>query len=235
MTSLPTTGLSLGRSDWPEFQPLWRDLQIATSQTRWIAASTALDFLERPSPKDALEFAVVWQTWSDEYPPDQILRLLAVLPLCRVVCVTGPWCEADQRTRRHWPAALPVPWWRAARRFQAELANFSDGRGPPWTAAREEVWLWEQSQQSHDRIFCQQDALQMDGGIFAGTMEDPLMRSECVVFDAEPWDKDRATALASQVQVSAPRSVWTYTGWPTADFLTEARNSGAGKVVAKGT
>lgn len=146
---LPRRCLSVGQSDSPEFRPLWDRLQSWLPTATWDIAASASEFLERrnsPSTR-AMDFAVIWQCWSDEYPPASIHQLLAALPLCRVVCVTGPWCEADQRTRRAWPPAVVVPWWRARVRFERELSTWQagDGSAPPWTASREEVWLWEQA------------------------------------------------------------------------------------------
>src|SRR5262245_46063062 len=37
-------------------------------------------------------------------------------PLARLVALTGPWCEGEQRSGRPWPGGLRVPWrtWRTA-------------------------------------------------------------------------------------------------------------------------
>lgn len=105
--------------------------------------------------RETPDIILVWQSWPDEYPADQVLDLLARSPLATVLCVYGSWCESDGRTRAHWPPAMRVPVWQAGMRLQREAAarrvtadtaaSMSTSTYPslplPWTASREEVWL----------------------------------------------------------------------------------------------
>lgn len=55
------------------------------------------------------DWIVVLQGWSDEYPADEILNGFGRCPLARWLCVYGPWCTSDGRTRERWPLSVRVP------------------------------------------------------------------------------------------------------------------------------
>jgi hypothetical protein len=234
MTSFPKSALCLGRVDWPEFRPLWQEIQVATPQTHWEMAASTQEFLNRPSSSDPIELTVIWQTWSDEYPPEEILSLLAALPLCRVLAITGPWCESDQRTRRSWPVAMAVPWWRASRRLKAELANFNEGNAPPWTASREEVWLWESAQTANGRGSGAANPSSISDAALATMLAAERLPYDAVVFDAEPWDAERAAALVDTTEANRSQPVWAFSSWPISSDVAAIEQSERVKVLAKG-
>lgn len=100
--------------------------------------------------EDVPDLIVFVQTWSDEYRFANVVTLPGIGPLTPMVCVYGPWCTADGRSRQDWPLALWIP----IEHFREELlqhyfpANASvpeprPGRSSyliPWTAGRDEIF-----------------------------------------------------------------------------------------------
>ncbi|HUQ70535.1 MAG TPA: hypothetical protein VM165_13470, partial [Planctomycetaceae bacterium] len=223
MTASPMPGsyLSLGQSDRAEFQPLRKQLLSEAEARSWRTVATLSEFLEQQSSgqfRTPIEFAVVWQCWSDEFTAAEVIALLAQLPLCRVVCVTGPWCESDQRTRRAWPPALVAPWWHAGQRLQRELAAVQTraAHSPPWTASREELWLWEQSVPDERFLAGIAISLRMADHNFSAMLCEMLLAAgatavqypshdvDVVLVDADPWSADLARMLSGTVQEVFP-------------------------------
>src|SRR5262245_25311347 len=52
----------------------------------------------------------------------QIEKLHALEPLARLVVLTGPWCEGEQRSGRPIPGVVRVPWRNWRERLPQELA-----------------------------------------------------------------------------------------------------------------
>lgn len=76
------------------------------------------------------DLVVALQAWSDQFSAADVRDLLAFAPLSRVLCVYGPWCDSDGRTRTSWPLAVRVPAPDAAARIARELA-WLQGVGAP--------------------------------------------------------------------------------------------------------
>jgi len=89
---------------------------------------------------------VVLQSWSDEYLPGEVDRLVGATLFTGLLCCYGAWCEGDGRTHRVWPHGTRIPLRYAYQVIQAELRRIKSERPmlPP-TAARDEVFLYRQS------------------------------------------------------------------------------------------
>lgn len=89
---------------------------------------------------------VVLQSWSDEYRPEDVERLIGATLYSGLFCCYGSWCEGDGRTHAIWPHSTRVPVRYAREVLQAELQRIEVGQAvmPP-TAARDEVFLRRQS------------------------------------------------------------------------------------------
>jgi CheY-like chemotaxis protein len=242
---IPAAGtlLCLGLADRDEFRPLRDRLFQLTEPTRWQTAATLVDFLAQ-RPRTPVEFAVIWQSGADEFTAGDVTRLLAALPLCRVVCVTGAWCDALPRTRRAWPVGLVVPWWRAWPRLQREWQALCEGGGDllPWTASREEAWLWQQAGETVARLDGLRLAMDMSDAAFAATLRD-LFRTagadivtdqpDVVLVDADPWNADRAAVLTTQIARIAPTPVVAFSAWTTPEVVAECLATGIAAIVPK--
>jgi hypothetical protein len=92
------------------------------------------------------------QTWSDEHAFSKLLTLPFIGPFTRLLCIFGPWCGGDGRSRQDWPLSLRIPlehFGHELRTFRAELMcrmvqeqgdSNADLAHPflPWTAGRDE-------------------------------------------------------------------------------------------------
>lgn len=233
--AFPDCYLSLGQAEHREFSGLWRALRRRAGGKAWRTVLSCTEFLsqQRRQPS-SFEFAVIWQHWSEEWSVTEIAELLAVLPLCRVVCITGPWSEADQRTRRVWPPGLVVPWWRAPLRLERELTSLQEGLAdaPPWTASREEFWLWEQSGpmhidfsadrvrvQIHDRQYAAMlaETITAFGGVLMSSSAGP---DDTVVIEADAGSGECQAAGDVEVEVSRVLAV---SAWPTIETIQRNR------------
>lgn len=242
---IPLTGglLSLGLADRAEFAALREQLAEWSRGAAWPAWPTVSAFLEQRT-REPIVFAVVWQSWPDEFSAADVHRLLAALPLCRVVCVTGAWCESDARTRRVWPPALVVPWWRAGPRLAREWQALCHNPGDllPWTASREETWLWEQASLQSPRLDGVRVSIAMSDPAFAATIRDVATsagatvveeRPDVVLVDADPWSAALAATLADVVTRVAPATVVAFSAWTTPELLAACRESGVAAVLPK--
>lgn len=243
MISAAGSLLSLGIADQREFRPLRDRLRQLAGSTDWHTATTLSEFLVQP-PRTAVEFAVVWQSWPDEFTAADVTRLLAALPLCRVVCVTGAWCDALPRTRRAWPVGLVVPWWRAWPRLQRECRALCDADEDllPWTASREEAWLWEQAGETVVRLDGLRIAMDIPDATFAATLRHEFHAAgasivtdqpDVVLMDADPWSRDRAAALTAQIARIAPATAVAFSAWTTPEVVAEGLATGVAAVVPK--
>lgn len=87
------------------------------------------------------ELVVVLQRWPDEFSAKEADAVLARWPLARVVCVSGPWCDSDGRTREHWPLVTRAPAATAIERLRRELDGLRRQQpGLPATASRTETF-----------------------------------------------------------------------------------------------
>lgn len=97
-----------------------------------------------PSIADA-QLTVILQSWSDEYAPAEVDRLVGATLTSGLYCCYGAWCEGDGRTREIWPHSTRVPVRYAREVLQEEILRIEAGRPAiPPTAARDEVFLRRQ-------------------------------------------------------------------------------------------
>jgi hypothetical protein len=204
--------LILGDSRPDEFQPA---LELVRRHVEALSLRTAADLPAFRQITDGWfpDFVVVLQAWPDQYSADEVYSLFSCFPLARCVCCFGPWCDSDGRTRSIWPLAVRVPAAAFASRFQKELrlmANGRDARPPlPWTASRTESFEFDfdlppahdpsargVSLISPDRRFCNMLAAAVEAAGFHVLESHITDQPAAIVFDADPWDSDRATALA---------------------------------------
>lgn len=142
----------------PELAPVadWIAARAAASLIRISEIGAASDFLR--SEPSTPELIVILQSWSDQFPPTEVLQFLSRVPLARIVCVTGAACDADGRTRANWPLAVRARAPDAKTRIEREFellrsASRVDGSRPPdqppegstpraipWTASRAEIF-----------------------------------------------------------------------------------------------
>jgi hypothetical protein len=93
------------------------------------------------------DLVVVLQSWPDQYGASAVRTLLALWPVARTVCVYGPWCDSDGRTRTTWPLALRSSASCAAGRIARELSLIESdvplgqrAMALPLTASRSEIF-----------------------------------------------------------------------------------------------
>ncbi len=138
-TSTQLSVLVIGNGRTPEFRPA-------------LDALPGDHFVEVPDIPAAFDIVahsgqypdliLVCQHWPDQYAPRDVQRLPGLAPLARLVCIHGPWCEADGRNRSIWPVAIRCPHSLAPFRLKQILGAHQAGRSPlPMTASRDETWL----------------------------------------------------------------------------------------------
>lgn len=104
---LPT--LLLGSVSDPEFEGVVALLRGVVLHQRlqeaetWHAARNLY-----PPGRQPPELVVICQSWSDQFPAEEIHGLIAWLPFARIICCYGPWCDSDGRTRELWPLAVRI-------------------------------------------------------------------------------------------------------------------------------
>ena len=196
------------------------------------------------------DLILVFQAWSDQFSPQEVLRLLAAFPLSRLVCCYGAWCAADARSRVIWPAASRVSAPLAAGRIDRELAALTNGWGAilrplPLTASREEVFLHDHPRgdpplrrplrvhvETPDRAYGEflQAALNHWGCGAVGGCDDARVYG--VLWDADPWEERFADLARVRQRFRGARLV-ALAGMPHADFTAELRSAGADDVLPK--
>lgn len=184
-----------------------------------------------PQVTDHPDVIVVWQSYSDEYPADDVQRLLACWPLARVVCVYGAWCAADGRIRTHWPPRFRVSVEQARQRLELELQSLSGSSVPacPWTATVDEVWRWSQEHATPVALSGLRFVLQIPDRVLRDSVQAELLAAKAinseasaadahvVVIDVEPWTPLLRERVL-QVREQFPSAVLVgLTGWVTHD------------------
>jgi hypothetical protein len=196
------------------------------------------------------DLVLVLQSWPDEFPAEHVARLVAAVPLARVVCVCGWWCESAGRTRQHWPPALRVPIWAARQRIEHELAILAGERTAfPPTATRDEVLLElhplvpsppsaRESARERGRARVEivdpalaralADELSRQGWTMT---DDPASLVDLVVLQADPASDVVCQQTAQRVREVASASVVAMTAWPLPEWRDELRAVGVCAVV----
>ena len=85
---------------------------------------------------------IVLQTWSDQFSPTEVNRLIGATLYSGLLCCYGEWCESDGRSRPTWPHSARVPVRYAKTVIQREIRRVAAGRTVmPLTASRDEIFL----------------------------------------------------------------------------------------------
>jgi hypothetical protein len=193
------------------------------------------------------DIVIALQAWPDQFSVKEVEELISLCPLARILCCFGPWCDSDGRTKSTWPLGVRVPAAAFASRFEHEVALLADSHdaGPPLplTASRTEIFEFDfarpasrlSSNQgfsvvSPDRRFREMlmSAIEAAG---SGLHEsDNTDQTATILFDADPWDNDRATALATS-RAAHPRSrLVACVGFPRPHIEDELHRQGADSV-----
>jgi hypothetical protein len=194
------------------------------------------------------DLIVVWQTWPDQFLEAEVHELIALCPLARIVCCFGPWCDSDGRTRSIWPLAVRVPAAAARARLERELAVLRQHEPHrallPLTASRAEIFEFDFDRPtatgtasttaaviSPDRSWREmiESSLRAAGGI---DVHEPqaATRPQAIVFDADPWDADRARVLRAIRAKDDRARIIAAIGFPRLDLEVALRQAGADKV-----
>ena len=87
------------------------------------------------------QLIVVCQSWPHEYSRSDVETLISNWPIARLICVYGPWCDADGRNFSVWPHASRVPYAHLKNRLRIEHEVISGKIAAlPVTAGRDEVF-----------------------------------------------------------------------------------------------
>ena len=112
-------------------------VEVNTRQFQTIPQVLQAALFEQP------DLLMVQQAWSDEFRVDEVRALLSACPLTRIVCVYGPLCNSDGRTRSAWPLVTRVSEHELNRRLERELQAIQHNHPPlPWTAGYDELFGW---------------------------------------------------------------------------------------------
>lgn len=205
-----------------------------------VRVGPALDAcFSRDEPPDLV---VVAQDWPDQFSRGDVQRLMADGPLARLLCVYGPWCESDGRSREIWPAGVRVPLERAAGRLRHELAVICGEQPPiPWTATRDELLAVDYAiggTESVPRRFVAIRAVDRvyremlsDALIAAGFLIDEGGAAALNLWDADPWMSARQAEFTPERQGGSSKIhiALTSVPWQEPELLA----AGFSRVVSK--
>jgi hypothetical protein len=85
-------------------------LQCSASCASFATVADATAFAMQTGTLIVPTAIVVMQSRPGQIPAQALERLHAVVPLARLVALTGGWCEGEGRTGRPWPGIERVPW-----------------------------------------------------------------------------------------------------------------------------
>jgi len=199
------------------------------------------------------DLIVILQTWSDQFPATDVLKLLSLTPLARVVCAAGAWCDSDSRTRSSWPIAVRIRAVDALARVERELALLRQTTGVakepgsqrsgvlPLTASRAEVFHADMNHEapasidgsrilihSPDRAWLRM--IESAFGISSGSSSGRIKPPQAVLVDIDPWG-ERAQTFLHTTKTSCPGArMIACTGVTANDFGDELRSVGADAV-----
>lgn len=248
MTQIRPNFLLLGDPRRREFQPVvgFVNAHQAASRIRSAFDVAGLrQFVERDGWFPDL--VVVLEAWPDQFSEAEFHELLALCPLARIVCCFGPWCDSDGRTRTIWPLAVRVPaaaaLGRLAQEFELLENRPSVARPLPLTASRAEIFEFDfrglnpGAANAHtalvvspDRRFREMlESALRKGGLQVCSARDSGTAS-IVVFDADPWNTGRASALTAIRSLNPVAKLVACAGFPRAELDAALRQSGANEV-----
>ncbi|MGE5192721.1 MAG: hypothetical protein ACM3U2_09475 [Deltaproteobacteria bacterium] len=193
------------------------------------------------------DLVAVLQAWPDQFPEAEVHELLARCPLARIVCCFGPWCDSDGRTRSLWPLAVRIPVAAARGRLSRELALLEDRESAsaalPLTASRAEIFEFDFGPCDQTGPPARSVAVISPDRRWTGMLESRVRaiglrnlgpqsgeRPEVVIFDADPWNAERAIALRAIRAADREAQIVAAVGFPRPDLAIALRESGADKV-----
>ncbi len=151
-------------------------------------------FLNRLNQNEEPELVLVFQDWSDQYSARQIEQLVARLPLARILCIYGPLCSADGRTRSLWPLSLRIPVWKFWQRLEQEIHVLRHSTPAlPSTATREELLRFESSPGTLTPEDFPEDSLSV-------SENSPRPQPVCILTPDVAWGEMLVELIAAQQQ-----------------------------------
>jgi hypothetical protein len=192
------------------------------------------------------EFAdllAVVQTWSDEFPFSEFIKLPGFGPLSRVICCHGPWCVSDGRSHQDWPLALRVPLEHFGAALRRELQQLTSAP-LPWTAGRDEIFHRRSAAFraasrcvvrviSPDRRLAEMWAELLRKAGFPIAVEGSAGGGQLVLWDVDPWNaKSQARWNDFRRQHPATKMI-ALAGFVTPDIANDLRDRGANAVLCK--
>lgn len=242
-------GMILGDATRREFLPFVKALtsRLTDAGLSFCRDLTNVEHWLNKHPAPAL--VAVLQSWPDEFPAEHVQRLLTWMPLSRLFCVSGFWCEAVGRTRKHWPPGLRIPVWAAEERLDYELSVLQGvAHSIPWTAGRDDVLLATSSRDvpAEQVAATGVESNKRDKTVRFAWFDPALMRLLCEHFDAAGWTivtDSRAPSrfvivqtepistvlvdqLAASCQALAPATVVGLTSWPAPGWTAQLFDAG---------
>ncbi|HLJ12371.1 MAG TPA: hypothetical protein VKU82_14345 [Planctomycetaceae bacterium] len=238
--------LVLGNPDADDFRTALEFVSARAGRNAVRAAADFTDLRRMVSENWLPDLVVVCQAWPEQFSEAEFRELFALCPLARIVCLFGPWCDSDGRTNSIWPAAVRVPVAAARGRLARELDGLQSESAAclplPLTASRSEVFEFDFDRPieswrtaptveviSPDRPWRDmlQKAIVKNGGRIREHDEN---RADILLFDADPWDGARFSALSDTRGANAQAKVVACVGFPRRDIETELRSAGADEV-----
>jgi hypothetical protein len=198
------------------------------------------------------DLIVALQSWSDQFSPADVLKLLTLAPLARIVCVAGAWCDSDGRTRSSWPIAVRIRSVDALSRIERELSAVSSSRGGAasndrrpsvlaLTASRAEVFEADIAGErsiandgtrgivhSPDRVW--KEMIERTLGISTSALTAGGEAPDIVVFDADPWSESRCDLLRAADSHWPGARVIACSGDTAIDLADDLKSAGADAV-----
>jgi len=249
---MPINLLIVGQVNRAEAKPLANWLVTAlqpVNQQQFIDLTTALP--ETARTNWIPDLIVIVQSCPDEFSSSEIARLFAFAPLARIVVAYGAWCESDGRNRHLWPLAVRVPLSSAAARIERDWRLLHEERGLeplPLSASREEAFaadhppiaktsspqtvLVVSSDPAYRRYL---NELLASAGHTACPTDEQTHGSQptAVLFDADPWDEDRADQLRTLHQRHPTANTIALMSLPQPEHEAVIVECGAGSALPK--
>jgi hypothetical protein len=232
-------GVWIGDADRDEFRPVraWLDRSASDLSLTVVPTVTAFSAIGTPA-----DLVIISESWPDEFTAEDVTRLVTIAPLARMICLAGAWSEAVGRTRSHWPPAWRVPLWDAISRLERELASLRLCRSgthspaaafPPWTASRQETWLWQQSSLISPAPSGVEHSISLDelaDPALAAWLREQLTSAghrivsidpTVVIFDVDPWSSSIGEKLRSAVAKHVGAIAIALTAWSMPELRSD--------------
>ena len=242
----------LGDSGTAEFSSVWRSLRATVSDGTLTQIRNLTELSDLCCRGEFPDLLVVVQTWSDEFPFRELLKLPSCGPLSRVLCCYGPWCISDGRSRQDWPLALRIPLEHidaALRREMHELTIPDRAEAPlHWTAGRDEIFGNRQLAiaagsaagsrcvirvVSSDRQLAETWVELLRKAGFPIAADGAAGGGQLVLWDVDPWNAERLPRWTEFRHRFPAAKMVALAGFVSPAFASELLNLGAIAVVSK--